>query len=307
MPTPPPNTTRGGKFVHANGIDIHYVEMGTGEPLVLLHGGIVSAGPLWASHPLAYVNHMETLAQHFHVIAPDTRGAGATAHNGGTASFALLADDVLALIEALGLDRPMICGFSEGATTATILGLRNPDAARAIVNHAGYDNFNPQAPSFAILRQMLGGSPEATGADPDAAARSFGVSDEMHATFELLKADHDSAQGEGYWRTYLTNAFPRTTGSPGYTFDDLRSVTAPTLILTGDRDPFCSVDEAATAYRMLPTGELAVLPNHDHVITPAAVRTTIEFLQRQGACCPHRQRMGGPPDPHRGRRGSGEP
>ncbi|MDQ1515716.1 MAG: hypothetical protein QOE80_1546 [Actinomycetota bacterium] len=58
----------------------------------------------------------------------------------------------------------------------------------------------------------------------------------MRATFELLKADHDGAQGEGYWRTYLATA--------------------------------------------LDHGELAVLPNHGHVITPAAVPTTIEFLER---------------------------
>jgi len=242
---------RGGNDVHANGIDIHYVEMGAGEPLLLLHGGVVSTGPVWAGHPFAYVDHMRTFAEHFRVIAPDTRGAGATVHKQGTASFALLADDVRALIEELGLDRPMICGFSEGAITATVLGIRNPDSVRAIVNHAGYDFFNPHAPSFAIMRQMLGGSPEATEADPDAAARSFSGSDEMRATFELLKADHDGAQGEGYWRTYLATVFDRTTRSPGYTFDDLRSVTAPTLILTGDRDHFCSVEEGVTAYRNL--------------------------------------------------------
>lgn len=150
---------RGGNYVHANGIEIHYVEMGAGEPLLLLHGGVVSTGPVWAGHPFAYVDHMPTFAEHFRVIAPDTRGAGATVHKQGTASFALLADDVLALIEELGLDRPMICGFSEGAITATVLGIRNPDSVRAIVNDAGFDFFNPHAPSFAMLRHMLGGAP----------------------------------------------------------------------------------------------------------------------------------------------------
>jgi pimeloyl-ACP methyl ester carboxylesterase len=273
-------TERGGTYVHANGIDIHYVEAGAGEPLLLLHGGVVSTGPLWAGHPFAYVDHMQTLAARFRVIAPDTRGAGATVHGDGAVSFALLADDVLALIEALDLDRPMICGFSEGGITATVLGIRSPDSVRAIVNHAGYDVFNPQAPTFAMLRMMLGGSPEATEADPDVAERSFGASEEMRATFELLKADHDDAQGPGYWRTYLRSVFPRLSRSPGYTFDDLRSVTAPTLVLTGDRDHFCSVEEGVTAYRMLQHGELAVLANHGHVITPAAVNATIEFLER---------------------------
>ena len=119
----PASQDRGGAFVHANGIDIHYVEMGDGEPLVLLHGGVVSTGPIWNNHPVSYNEHLSRLAEHFRVIAPDTRGAGATVHKNGTASFALLAEDVLALIDALRLDRPMIGGFSEGGITATLVGI----------------------------------------------------------------------------------------------------------------------------------------------------------------------------------------
>jgi pimeloyl-ACP methyl ester carboxylesterase len=61
--------------VRANGIEIHYVEMGAGDPLVLLHGGLVSTNPIWAGVPVSYHSHMETLAEHFRVIAPpDTLG-----------------------------------------------------------------------------------------------------------------------------------------------------------------------------------------------------------------------------------------
>ena len=42
----------------------------------------------------------------------------------------------------------MICGFSDGAMTATIVGIRNPASVRAIVNYAGYDTLNPQAPAW---------------------------------------------------------------------------------------------------------------------------------------------------------------
>lgn len=270
-----------GGVVHANGIDIHYVEAGAGRPLVLLHGGMVSTNPIWAPTPVSYAAHMQRLGDHFHVIAPDTRGCARTRHSDGTVTFDLLADDVLALIDALGLDRPMLAGFSEGAITATILAIRNPDSVTAVVNDAGYDFFNPQAPSFAMMRQMLGGSPEATDADPDAAAAFFSQSPEMTAMLELLKTDQDSAQGEGYWKDYLRLAFPRTTEPPGYTFDDLGRITAPTLILVGDRDQFCTVEEGVTAYHALKHGELAVLPGTGHVITPAMLESTIDFLERQ--------------------------
>ena len=75
-------------------------------------------------------------------------------------------------------------------------------------------------------------------------------------------------------------SFYRTTTPPGYTFDDLGKITAPTLILVGDRDEFCSPEEAVLAYRQLRHGELALLPGTSHVITPAGIQLTIEFLAR---------------------------
>jgi len=268
------------RSVQANGIDIHYVEAGEGEPLVLLHGGMVSTNPIWTGVPLTYASHMATLASRFRVIAPDTRGAGRTRHNGGTVTFDVLADDVLALIDALGLDRPLVGGFSEGGITATVVGIRQPDAVRAIANHAGYDVFNPQAPTFAMMRQMLGGSPDATQADPDAAARFFSQSPEMRGAFDLMKADADGGQGDGYWREYLRLAFHRTTEPPGYTLEDFAAITAPTLIIVGDRDEFCSVEEGIRSYRALREGELAVVPNTGHIITPPLVDLMVEFLER---------------------------
>lgn len=268
-----------GRCVHANGIDIHYVEAGEGTPLLLLDNGMVSTNPLWASVPIAYASFMGTLAEHFRVIAPDTRGSGQSVHRGGSIPSALLADDVMALIDALKLDRPLICGFSDGGETATLVGIRHPGSAGAIVNHGGYDLLNPdpQAPAIVMTRQMLGGSADATKADPELSASR---SPELRAMFELMKADHDSAQGAGHWKTVVAQTFDRITRPHGYTLESMYAITVPTLILTGDRDPFCTVEEGAAAYRALPAGELAVLPNTGHLITPAAVQTVIEFFKR---------------------------
>ena len=62
------------RTVHANGIDIHYLEQGEGDTLVRLHGGVVSTNPLWTGVPIAYASHMEALAAHFRVIAPTPAG-----------------------------------------------------------------------------------------------------------------------------------------------------------------------------------------------------------------------------------------
>ena len=281
MSTTKSTTAAQGQRVHANGINIHYLDQGEGEPLVLLHGGVVSTNPIWSGVPVAYASHMDTLAEHFRVIAPDTRGCGKTQHSGGPISFDLLAADVAALIDALGLERPLIAGFSEGAITGTVLGIRHPDTVRAIVNHAGFDAFDPEAPTVAMMRQILGGSPDATEPDPDAAARGFEASEPMRAMFELMKRDQDSGQGEGHWRTYLRLSWDRCTQHPGYSYADLAKITVPTLILVGDRDDFCTVEQAVTAYRQLRDGELAILPGRGHYIPPAAIQTTVEFFARR--------------------------
>jgi pimeloyl-ACP methyl ester carboxylesterase len=197
-----------GRYVHANGIDIHCVEAGAGEPVILVDNSMVSTNPIWAGLPFAYVSSIDRFAEHFRVIVPDTRGSGRTIHPGGPISHELLADDVAALIDALGLDRPLICGFSDGGEVATVVGIRHPGSVRAIVNHGGYDLFNPdpRAPTIVLTPQMLGGSPDATQADPEVVASRF---EELRTMFELMKADHDSAQGPGHWRTVVAQTFPR--------------------------------------------------------------------------------------------------
>ena len=132
-----------------------------------------------------------------------------------------------------------------------------------------------------MTRQMLGGSPDATEAGPQAIARLSEQSPDLRALFELMASDHDSTQGTGHWKTVIAQTFERITQSPGYTFNDLRTIKAPTLILVGDRDPFCTVEEGTTAYRALQDGELAVLPNTGHLIDSDAVHATIEFLRRR--------------------------
>ena len=78
----------------------------------------------------------------------------------------------------------------------------------------------------------------------------------------------------------VAQTFDRITQPHGYTLEGMHAITVPTLVLTGDRDPFCPVEEGAAACRALPAGELAVLPTTGHLITPAAVQTTIEFFER---------------------------
>jgi pimeloyl-ACP methyl ester carboxylesterase len=248
--------------------------------LVLLHGGLASTGPAWAGSPVAHVDHFARLGERFRVVAPDTRGSGATVHPGGPASFDVLAADVAALIESLELDRPFVAGFSEGAATATIVALRNPDLVRGLVNHSGFDYFESPADFAQGVRQFFGGSPDAQKVDLGAAEATFQAIPPMADTFARMKDDYDGAQGTGHWRTYLELFFDRHVTPLGATLDDLTRIAVPTLIVTGDRDMFCSVEAACATYRTLPAGELAIIPNTGHEITADLTTVISEFLTR---------------------------
>ncbi len=78
----------------------------------------------------------------------------------------------------------------------------------------------------------------------------------------------------------LRRTFDRVSRPPGYTVDDMQGVVVPTLILVGDRDPFCSIEEGACAFRALPEGELAILPGNGNGVNRTAVQAMIEFFAR---------------------------
>jgi pimeloyl-ACP methyl ester carboxylesterase len=273
-------TTR--KHIRANGTDIHYVEAGDGPPLLLIHGGLMSTDAVWDGFPGAYGTYLDAFAARFRVIAPDTRGHGRTLDpGGGSIGYAQLADDVLALAAALGLDRPLLCGFSDGGAIATVAAVRAPAKWRAIVNDAGFDLLNPRSHSFAMARSVFGAGPQATKAIPEAAER-FLVGHGMGDLMRRLQEDH-AAQAPNGWKTTLENTFDRFTSPLVVTFDDLKQISSPTLVLTGDRDMACTVEDAVTTFRMLSAGELAIIPGFGHMLSDAAIAISIDFLQRHAA------------------------
>ncbi|MBC8171898.1 MAG: alpha/beta hydrolase [Anaerolineae bacterium] len=107
--------------IQANGIEQHYYRSGgTKPPLVLLHGFTDDAS-CW--FPVA-----ELLAQDYDLILPDARGHGKSARIADIGfSNEALAEDVAALIQALGLNRPAVLGHSMGGFTALILAATHPD------------------------------------------------------------------------------------------------------------------------------------------------------------------------------------
>ena len=95
--------------MNVNGFDMHVVEHGDGEPLVLLHGG-GGAGVNW---DLVFTWPVDG----FRVIVPDLRGHGHSTNPGGELTIRQCALDVLVLLDHLGVDRFKAIGVSLGAKT----------------------------------------------------------------------------------------------------------------------------------------------------------------------------------------------
>ncbi|HEV2459814.1 MAG TPA: hypothetical protein VGS80_15770 [Ktedonobacterales bacterium] len=74
------------------------------------------------------------------------------------------------------------------------------------------------------------------------------------------------------WRAHVEAVFRLWAMPLGYTFADLRVISIPTMMLVGDCDGACTVEDAATTYRALPEAELCVLPRLHHAITAAVAR-----------------------------------
>lgn len=116
--------------VHANGIDIYYEVQGEGEPIVLI--------PYLAADQACYAFQVAEYAKHYACFTVDLRGAGLTSKPEGSYTSELLADDVAAFMQAVGIDRAHIFGLSLGAATGMWLAAKYPDRVRSLSLHSAW-------------------------------------------------------------------------------------------------------------------------------------------------------------------------
>ncbi len=113
------------RTARVNGVELGYQIHGTGKPVVLLHGGFGSVemfGP-----------NIELLAASHQVIGVDLQSHGRSPATDRPMRFETMADDIAALIDELGLERPAIMGFSLGGAVALRTGIQHPDVVDRLV------------------------------------------------------------------------------------------------------------------------------------------------------------------------------
>jgi pimeloyl-ACP methyl ester carboxylesterase len=118
-------TTGVGRYADVNGLHLYYETLGSGKPLILLHGGLGSGemfGPV-----------LPALAANRQLILPDLQGHGRTADIDRPLDVRLMADDIAALIEHLGLGKTDVVGYSLGGGVALLTALQHSELLDKLV------------------------------------------------------------------------------------------------------------------------------------------------------------------------------
>jgi pimeloyl-ACP methyl ester carboxylesterase len=256
---------RRGHYVEANGLNMYYQESGCGTPLVLLHGGTVSSN-MWEPFLPSFVPH-------FRVITPDSRGHGKTNNpKNERISYHLMADDIVAFINALHLTKPLIFGYSDGGQIALEIGVRYPGLTGAIV--LGATTYK--------LSEISTNTFKALGFEKPGVVNIERMQRENPELITLLQTEHVRTDEPDYWKTLLKQYSALWWTPLDYTVDDFHKITEATLILQNDRDEFVELEQAVEMYRFIPNAELAILPNSKHSSPNMKLlpNTVIDFFLR---------------------------
>jgi pimeloyl-ACP methyl ester carboxylesterase len=225
------------RFDH-DGVEIAYLDEGEGEPIVLIHGFASNAAVNWVN-PGWF-----TALEGRRVIALDNRGHGASTKLYDPAAYhsAIMASDVVALLDHLALGRADIMGYSMGARITAFLALQNPQRVRGVIfGGLGIHMIDGGLPE-GVAEALEAPSADAV-ADPK--ARLFRVFAEQ--TKSDLRALAACLRGS---RQTLTSA-------------QIGAVSVPALVAVGSLD---AIGGSATALAaLLPAGAALEVPGRDHM------------------------------------------
>ncbi|MCU1484064.1 MAG: alpha/beta hydrolase [Actinomycetia bacterium] len=220
-------------YADVNGLHLFYEERGEGPPLVLLHGGLLT-------NDTSYGPSLPAWAARHRVIAVELQAHGRTADTDRPMTFEAMADDVVGLLDHLGIEQADVYGYSLGGLTAYALLVAHPERVRRAVVAA------------ADFRNDRGGEVE-----PDRLPTEADFQ-QMRDGYAAVAPDPSHFDAAAEKTSGLVHSFT------GWTDDQIRAIDVPVLVLIGDTD-FVLVPNAVEAVGLLPHGQLAVLPGHTHM------------------------------------------
>jgi len=261
------------KRIDANGIEMAVVDQGSGAPLLLAHGFPLDHS-MWAGQ-------IEGLASDCRVIAPDLRGFGQSQVTPGTVGMDLMADDLAALLDALGIDGPVVfCGLSMGGYVAWQFFKRHRRRVAGLV---------------LCDTRAIPDTPEAAQGRRDTAARVLvdGPQPVVEGMVPKLFAATTAEAVIAAARGVMSGTDPRGIAAASLGMAEridatslLASIDCPTLAIVGQQDAISTVEEMALIVAQISGARLVEIANAGHISPleqPQAVNEAIrEFVAAMG-------------------------
>lgn len=217
-------------YVTVAGLRTWHEVAGEGPPVVLLHGGFAGAYSWGAQAPAL-------AAAGFRVHVPERRGHAHTPDVDGPLTYSVMAEDTIAYLQAQVGRQAHLVGWSDGAVVALLAALRRPDLVGRLVLIGQYYNSAGKAPG-----------------DFEGLLRSDETRDFIRQGYDPFTPD-----GPGHFDVVYAKTMAMIETEPEIDLAALAAVTAPALVLQGDRDLVTLEHGAATA-RALKNASFAVLP-----------------------------------------------
>ncbi len=250
-----------------DGVRIYYETVGTGPPVILLHG-LSQTGSSWRRNGL-----IDGLQDAHTLIPIDARAHGQSdgthdpTHHGG---FPAMAADVVAVLDALALNTAHVIGYSMGAVTGYALGRDAPERLRSLVLGGG---------PYQLDEELRHGLIEAARQGPQALIVDY------EASLDPLPADRIEELEQLDWPAQVA-ATTALGASPPLTQAEFAAFRVPCFLFSGDRDTL-ALDQVRQIAAWIPDAELHILPGLDHNQTNADATSLLShihaFLHRADA------------------------
>ena len=242
--------------IQANGIQIYYEQHGWDKPgeVLVLSNGVLMSTASWAYQT-------PVLSQHYRLLLYDCRGMWQSEHPPGPYNMAQHADDLAALLDALGIERAHIGGISYGAEISLVFALRYPERTRSLVLSSAVSQVDP------LLRAMMDGWIAAARAkDPELL---YQVTLPVNFSERWIAANGTALEAARQrYRQLDMDAFLELLLSFSQLdiTADLHHINAPALVMVGEEDILKPRKYAEIIARELPNSELAVIPHAGHAV-----------------------------------------
>jgi len=217
------------------GARINYVSYGHGDPVLLLHGGL--------SNKLSWFSQIPWLVSAGRrVVLIDTRGHGDSTSGNTKLSYPVFAEDTLQVLDRLGIQHTDIVGWSDGGIIALLLGLEAPQRVGRIVAISA--NFQPSG----LIPEANRIQDNSLNIPPNK------ITDWLRSWWSGAGERHPVLEAEikELWRT-----------APQLDSSDLRSITAQTLVITGEND-IIELSHSSELAERLANGKLEIVPGAGH-------------------------------------------